>query len=254
VLTIDQRAQLDTTGVTRIPGVVAPAEVDVMAGAVWRHLARRGIERDQPRTWPEGYLAKHQGLRQARVFDVYENERTAAVVEELLGAGPVRASSGWGPALITFPQPGPWTVPHKIWHFDVPGAGDPDQIQVARLFGYATDVGPRGGATVVVEGSHELVRRMVASSPTNDAGSSADLRKKLRRHRWFRALATDSQGDRITPFMVDGDEIDGVRVRVAELTGNAGDLVVMLPWTMHSMSRNVAATPRIMVTQSIYRA
>ena len=53
--------------------------------------------------------------------------------------------------------------------------------------------------------------------------------------------------------MIDGDEIDGVRVRVAELTAQAGDIVVMLPWTMHNLAMNCAVTPRFMVTHSIYR-
>ena len=53
--------------------------------------------------------------------------------------------------------------------------------------------------------------------------------------------------------MIDGDEIDGVRVRVAELTAQAGDIVVMLPWTMHNLAMNCAVTPRLMVTHPIYR-
>jgi hypothetical protein len=40
---------------------------------------------------------------------------------------------------------------------------------------------------------------------------------------------------------------------VVELTAEAGDVVVMLPWTMHNLAMNCAATPRFMVTHSIYR-
>jgi hypothetical protein len=53
--------------------------------------------------------------------------------------------------------------------------------------------------------------------------------------------------------MIDGDEVDGVPVRVAELTGQAGDLVVMHPWTMHNMSMDCAATPRFAVTRTVHR-
>jgi len=53
--------------------------------------------------------------------------------------------------------------------------------------------------------------------------------------------------------MVDGDEIDGVRVRVAELTGEAGDVTVMLPWTMHNFSMNCSPEPRLMVTHTVLR-
>ena len=75
------------------------------------------------------------------------------------------ADQAWGPALVTFPQPGPWTLPHKVWHVDLPGRGVPDTAGAVRLFGYASDVVTWGGATLVVEGSHELVRRMVAAAP-----------------------------------------------------------------------------------------
>ena len=53
--------------------------------------------------------------------------------------------------------------------------------------------------------------------------------------------------------MVDGDEIDGVHVRVAELTGRAGDVVVMQPWTLHNFSMNCADVPRFMVTHTVFR-
>ena len=74
-------------------------------------------------------------------------------------------------------------------------------------------------------------------------------------HSWFRALGREGSegGDRVRQFMVDGDEIDGVRVRVAELTAAAGDVVVMQPWTLHNLSMNCADRPRFMVTHTVYR-
>ena len=254
MLSEDQRARLATAGVARVRGVVDPDVASVMADAVWASLARTGVDRTDRSTWPTGFVGKHQALRKARSFDAFDNERTADVVDELLGAGRWQEGGGWGPALVTFPEPGPWTVPHRVWHFDLPAKGDPDQPQVARLFGYVTLVVPQGGGTLVVEGSHELVRRMVAAAPAHDAGAAADVRKRLvRDHEWFRALCREG-GDRIRQFMEDGDEIDGVRVRVVELTAEAGDLYVMLPWTLHNLAMNVADEPRFMVTHSIHRA
>lgn len=171
----------------------------------------------------------------------------------MLGAGAWRSTQPWGPALVTFPEPGPWTLPHKVWHFDLPGRGDPDRPAALRLFGYVSDVAPQGGGTVVVEGTHELVRRLVAAAPDHDAGESARLRRTLAaRSPWFRALCREG-GDRIHRFMTDGDEVDGVRVRVTELTGRAGDVVAMLPWTMHNLAMNCRPDPRFMVTHSIFR-
>ena len=254
VLDLDQRSVLSATGVVRLPGVVARDVADAMADRVWAVLARRGVDRADPSTWLQGFVGQLQPLRQGRVFDGFTTAVTDAFVDELLGAGRWRESEPWGPALVTFPEPEPWVLPHKMWHLDLPGRGDPDQVHVARLFGYVTDVVPQGGGTLVVEGSDEVIRRMVRAAPGHDAGSSADLRRKLiRRHPWFRALCSEG-GDRVAQFMVDGDEVDGVRVRVSELTAEAGDVVAMLPWTMHNLSMNCAAAPRFMVTHSIYRS
>jgi hypothetical protein len=253
VLTDDQRADLATTGHTVLPGAVDRATAAEMEDAVWRLLGRRGIERGDPATWPVGSMSKLQGLRSAQIFDRFGSDAVRSVTDELLEPGRWHPQDSWGPALVTFPQPGPWVLPHKIWHFDLPGRGDPDRHHVARLFGFATDVRPQGGGTLVVEGSHELVRRLVRDAPGHQAGSSSDLRKRLvRRHRWFQALCSEG-GDRTAQFMVDGDEIDGVRVRVAELTGDAGDVALMLPWTMHNASPNTGAGPRFMVTHSYLR-
>jgi hypothetical protein len=94
---------------------------------------------------------------------------------------------------------------------------------------------------------------MVTNSPDYIAGSSAELRNRLNlTYPWFAALAREG-GDRVARFMIDGDEIDGVRVRVVELTGSAGDVTMMLPWTMHSMAMNCRSNPRFMVTHWINR-
>ncbi len=257
MLTASQHDELRTTGITYLRGAVPRAAADAIADRVWATLVKRGVDRDDATTWPEGFVTKHQGLRQGGVFNAFATPEVAAVVEDLLGGAASVESKLWGPALITFPSPAPWQLPTKTYHFDLPGRGDPDQPSAARLFGFVNDVVARGGGTLVVEGSHELIRRMVLSSKDGDAGGSSNLRKKLiRRHPWFAALCqgTDPGVDRTQRFMVDGDEIDGVTVRVAELTGQAGDVAVMMPWTMHNLSPNCSTQPRFMVTHSVYRA
>jgi hypothetical protein len=253
VLSVDQRRDLETTGIARVPGVVSPDEIDAMTDRMWRFFERRGMRRDHPSTWSVGYRGKNQGLRQSGVFNRFANDVTNALLDELLGTGWWAEAEAWGPALVTWPQPGPWQLPHKVWHFDVPGRGNPDRPEVARLFGFISEVGARGGGTLVVEGSHELVRRMVAAAPSQDAGTSSDLRRALNaRHPWFAALAR-AGGDRIRQFMIDGHDIDGIRVRVAELTGAPGDVIVMMPWTMHNLSMNCSERPRFMVTHTVMR-
>jgi hypothetical protein len=254
VPTTEVRTRLAATGVARLPGVVDRAAAERMADAVWAALAARGVDRADPRTWPSGFVGKHQALRRHRVFDAFAAPPVAALADDLLGPGAWSDGAPWGPALVTFPEPGPWTVSHNTWHLDVPARGDPAGPGVLRLFGYVGDVMPEGGGTLVVEGSHELIQRMVAAAPGHDAGDSARVRRRLvASSPWFRALHGEG-GDRIRRFMLDGDEVDGVRVRVVELTAAAGDVVVMLPWTLHSLAMNCAAAPRFMVTHTIWPA
>jgi len=111
-------------------------------------------------------------------------------------------------------------------------------------------VGPRGGSTIAVEGSHELTARMVAASRSGDAGHSADVRKRLqRRHDWFRALFS-AGGERERFF--EAAVVDGVRVRVTELTGRAGDGFLMHPWMLHGLSQNTGRRVRSMLTHTVY--
>lgn len=254
MLTPEQLDELNRRGVTQVGRAITRATAATMAEAVWAALADRGIRRADPSTWPEGFLTKNQALRTRGVFEPFNSPLVVGVGDQLLGAGRWEARQGWGPALVTFPQPGPWRLPHQAWHFDLPGRGDPDAIPALRLFGFVGDVTPRGGGTLVVEGSHHLVRRLVAASLGHDAGRSSDLRKQLAAaHPWFKALLREGGADRDHQLMIEGDEIDGVRVRVTELTAAAGDIVVMHPWTMHNMSMNCLTAPRLAVTHTLYR-
>jgi hypothetical protein len=42
-------------------------------------------------------------------------------------------------------------------------------------------------------------------------------------------------------------------VRVAELTGQPGDVVLTHPWVLHSWSYNTGSYPRMMLTKNLYR-
>jgi hypothetical protein len=256
-MTDRDRDELQRTGILRLSGLVDAARLEAMQARVWEHLGRRGFVRDDPGSWPTGFLGGNQGMRQARLFDGFDTPAVAALLDELLGADRWGAETGWGQALITFPTPGPWAVPHKMWHIDLPGRGDPDRPGAARLFGLVDDIDPGGGATVVVEGSHELVRRMVAASEGHDAGGSSRLRRRLvARHPWFATLCSAelTDDDRRRICMDEGDEVDGVPVRVRELWGRAGDVWVMLPWTLHNLAPNASDRPRLAAAHSSYRA
>jgi len=53
--------------------------------------------------------------------------------------------------------------------------------------------------------------------------------------------------------MLDVDEVEGIRVRVVEATGNAGDVCLMHPWMLHNIAMNCSDRPRFMMTQTYLR-
>ncbi len=254
MLTAAHLDELRTRGLAYVRGLISPEQAAAIEDRIWTFFARRGIDRTDRSTWPPGGLMSHvQGLREAGVFTPFSNDALFAVVDQLLGRDRWTKPRQDGQALISFPQPEPWEVPHKTWHFDLPAKGSVDTFQAVRVFGYATTVEPRGGATLLVEGSPELVRRMVEQSPNQNAGQSSDVRRRLAgRSAWFKAL-TNAGGDRIDRFMIDGDELDGVRVRVVEAIGDAGDVCLMHPWMLHNIARNCADRPRMMMTHTFLR-
>jgi hypothetical protein len=252
VLGAVQLEVLHHKGWVRLTDAVSADETAIMAERVWAFFARRGVDRADPSTWPVGLSSKLQGLRQSGLFNPFA-AITAGVLDQLLGAGCWTETESWGPVPVTWPQPEAWEVPHRNWHFDLPARGDPDRPGAARLFGFISQVDDHGGGTLVVEGSHELVRRQIRAASSSGSQRSNELRHRLSRlYPWFAAL-TQPGGSRTSRFMIDGDEIDGVAVRVVELTGNPGDVMAMMPWTMHAFSMNSAAYPRFMVTHTVLR-
>lgn len=247
-LTREQLEEFNARGIVRVPRLVAAETAASVADRVWEILARRGIDRGDAATWPVGRASKLQALTQAMVYQPFD-DALLPIADQILGAGRWLRPTGPGP-LVSFPAPGPWVLPHKLWHFDLPARGSIDPPIALRLIGFVEPVGPRSGGTLVVEGSHELAARMVAASPSGEAGQSADVRRRLRRqHDWFRALFS-AGGERDRFF--DATVVGGVRVRVTELTGEAGDGFLMHPWTLHGFSQNTGQCVRSMLTHSVY--
>ena len=66
-------------------------------------------------------------------------------------------------------------------------------------------------------------------------------------HPWLKALTNDDgDPERNARLMVTGATIDGVSLRVVELTGQPGDVFVTHPWVMHAAAPNAAELPRMM--------
>ena len=102
---------------------------------------------------------------------------------------------------------------------------------------------------LVVSGSHRVVERFVATAPADVRADYRTCRLQFMQHDpWFRALARtdDPDPDRRARFMGSDHDADGIPVRVVELTGRPGDVVLTHPWTLHHAAPNTASYPRMM--------
>lgn len=138
-----------------------------------------------------------------------------------------------------------WEIPASGWHLDSPPA---PRLPAVRMFAYLSEVPARGGGTLVVEGSH----RLAAAYP---GAHSRTVRDQLsQQDPWLREIwHPASHEDRITALMDHGAETGGVRLRVAELTGAPGDVVLWHPALFHTAAPNTARHPRLMLTHTALR-
>lgn len=244
-LTIDQRDQFNRDGFVRISRAFVGAAA--MEDRMWEFLARRGIDRNNPSSWPVGDARHLQKLLRQPVFMPIGGGRTTAAIDELLGAGRWARPDHWGEFLVTFPAPGrQWMVP-TLWHTDAAYTDPLTPLLGVMVFSFLNRVERHGGGTLVVSGSHRLVARFVANRPNLAEERSAVTRKAFyQSHPWLaELLTTDDRPDR-TERLIAGADIDGIRARLVELTGEAGDIVIAHPLLAHCVSPNCARQPRFM--------
>jgi len=248
-----QRDEFDRLGILRLPAAIAPAEVTVMRQRLWEHLLdTHAIHPDRPETWTVHKPAQFRKLTATGAFDAMATDQLCAAVDGLRGAARWQRPAHWGRPLVTFPRPGTtWDVPASDWHLDSQDIGE---LSMVVVFAHLAPVRPSGGGTLVITGSHQLTTP-AGPKADNVPVRSGDVKAYLRTlHPWLRDLwNADSDTDRIRRYMQAGAVIDGVRVRVEELTGEPGDAVIMHPRLLHVVAPNSLTTPRMMLLQFLHR-
>lgn len=249
-LTQAERRQFETDGFVAVRGAFARDDAEAMEARWWAELAEvHGVRRDDPATWrqPMGDLKRPKtDTIQARIL----TSRMRGAIDDLLGAGEWEPPRDWGRALVTFPTPGAWDVPTGLWHWDSPlglHRSGPAALFVVSFIG---EVGPRGGGTLILAGSPRLLLRQEAALSGAERAADAATRRTLfqRSHPWLRALTglAASPADRVAAFMGEGAEVEGVALRVVELTGAPGDVVLCHPAMVHCIAPNRGERPRFM--------
>ncbi len=159
-LTKDQIEQFGDRGVLRLDGLL-----DGGAVTAAQEFVRRGVER-------MGVLAENRwDFSQLDALPAYKaNSRLAKTIGYSRSFAAVMADAQplaealAGAALVpmldrpTFlastPRPGPWALPHNVWHLDLPKAQDKHGVPGVQVFAMLESLGPGGGGTVVLAGSH----------------------------------------------------------------------------------------------------
>lgn len=249
-LSPEQLARYAAEGVVHLPAAVPRADVEAMAEVVWRRLrVGHGIYRDRPETWTQPHPA--QLTAHNAELAAMASPTVRAVIDQMLGEGGWVEPPRWGLPLVTLPGfAAQWDVPHKNWHLDIKATAEAPRV--ARVFVLLGDHPPGAGATGYVAGSHRVIRALVRrQGRTMRSGEAREL--LMAREPWFAALMSKPDGsDRRARFMQRDGEADGVPVRVGEMAGKAGDAWFIDPHILHAMTPNMAAAPRMMLTEWVY--
>jgi hypothetical protein len=270
MLTDEQRDEFDRCGIIRMPGAIAKSSVEEMLGIVWKSLRDRyHIHRGVAETWPEPRSRSDGGPQQiggahrflgthhvpkSVTFEQVGNAAVCGAVDDLLGAGNWQRPERWGSLLVTFPESrSRWEVPCSNWHLDFPASPSRSGLDGVRIFTCLAELPAGGGGTVFVAGSHRLIQSLAREG---EHPRSADARMRLiRAHPWVKALCSrDEKLDRVRRFMSEGTTIDGVEVRVVEIIGEAGDVVLVHPMMLHAPALNCSPVPRFVLSATAFRA
>ena len=236
------------SGVTWLKGAYPSAFVDDLREKVYEQLASHNIDRCDPASWHElegrslSRLLKNISRAIPGLKRIYTDE-LRQVADLLLGAK--EGVREMRPSVLLTPPNSlmganvdHWHVPATLWHADSPHFPEDKPIGL-RVFLYLDDIREHGGGTLMVLGSHKL-------GADGKQLSSKRLKRKLNKHSYFRTLWNKDNHDADT--LVDQEVIiESESVKLTEMTGDAGDLLLWDSRLLHNFSPNVSDHPRMLV-------
>ena len=243
VLTVEEVAFFRENGYVRVKQAL-PRELALeMQRQIWAEFAAdHGIERENRSTWrppPRSpRRAKHSALNEKLA-----TERFQGAISDCLGYDNWERPASWGGFNVTFPDPeAPAYIPSDTWHWD----GSPTSRGLL-IFSFYSEVGPGGGGTPIVSGSHRVVESFYASLSPEDLARPHKWHRKALAHwdPWLEALTGNSEIQERNATLMDGTtEVRGVPCRVVELTGEPGDAVFCNLGILHAVAKNRSDHPR----------
>ena len=158
--TVDIRSRFEATGVVRIQGAFTPEQAAAMQEAVWGHAERQGgLGPGDPASWAGSPVLNWQGLKRNPAFrPLVDNQSVSDALDVIFGAGGWQRPRSGAQILFSLPEPGPWVLP-DAWHMDCGFEQATRPVRSVKLFAFFGEVGPRGGGTMLLPGTHRLVDR-----------------------------------------------------------------------------------------------
>jgi hypothetical protein len=215
-----------------LPGAFDPAKAAPWLAQLWQRLGFSPTDRS---TWKKERT--HLPSVSREHSSTFAPAAWGAICELLGGAGRVDSSTGhWSDAFIvnlgvpgSDPDPSGKNEGHNCWDWHVDGdffthfldSGE-QALLVVPLF---SDIVPGGGGTMVAPESIGIVARYLADHPEGVSPAFGG-------DRWFIEQAKKCQ-------------------RFVELTGKAGDVVLLHPFMLHSATRNYLRTPRVITNPRV---
>ncbi|AZN39192.1 phytanoyl-CoA dioxygenase family protein [Paenibacillus albus] len=268
VLTEAQVQHFKEKGWVKVEGAYPREEALKVQDFLWGELAKRGIHKEDKDSWTEPVV--RLGNYVDPVMDGLNSERLTGAIEDLLGEG--RWQEGkkmqgamWGGYIINF---GP-EIPGG-WHYD--GSHFRHYLdsweQGLLLVCLFSSVKKGGSGTLVAEGSHHIVSKVLAQHP--EGMGLGEALRECAKHPWLAELigkkqpASDdiyadtpeqdkreqdklSKKEHLAKFMDNTyEDPEGYSLRVVETTGEPGDLVLCHPFLYHAPSTNELGIPRFM--------
>ncbi|SFS57566.1 hypothetical protein [Paenibacillus sp. BC26] len=230
---------------------------------LWEELAQRGVNRDDSSTWTQPVVRLGDYVHP--IHNGLNSDRLTGAIEDLIGEGrwqlgKERENVSWGGYIVNF---GP-EVPGN-WHYD--GSHFRHYLdsweQGVLLVCLFSEVHKGGSGTLVAEGSHNIVAKMLAKHP--EGIGLGEAIRECNKHPWLADLLgknkpvsddiyaetpsdnRQAKKERLQKFMDTAyEDPDGYSLRVVETTGGPGDMVICHPFLYHAPSDNELGVPRFM--------
>lgn len=241
----DHTRELYEKGIIKLEGFVASKDARAAYDMVLDLAEEHGIYTDGHWVkstsrfgYPKPFRNALNGLNGSEEFPNLVGNRLTPLVAAIVGE-PVTPLPPGQQILFTLPGEGDWSVPSDAWHIDMPKIGEQASPGL-QAFTFLDDVDPKGGATLVIAGSHRLLN--------NSADlSSKELKRHLREEDYFKPLFDPNRPTIVHPEEALG-RVGDVELKVLELSGRVGDVYLMDLRVLHTPAQNCSDKARLMLT------